>query len=315
MLKKIGCCLFLLISFNLCAAQDPYFVGELGSSWEFASDHLPIGLTMDQTHISFWNILNKLYLGHIVENTQGLRESAIMRDNVPDTQNPPLTVRETTVLKEIAEMIHHPTHPRSLIALQETHPDVLKALQKSLPPGWQIALPPGQKTSQDIFLYDTQVFELVSLEAEKYSDQLPKTIFSLTLTEKASGKTVRFIQSHIPGGPVNSPAACAKFAEVALKQFDPSITLILMGDMNQSPSVIEKALDLAAKNAGLDKQPYRYLENPNPTHMNTLMEASWIDLFFIYTPDSSAKIQPSQPEELFDELVPIVNLLKGYAKP
>ncbi len=43
----------------------PYYVGELGELWLFPSDHLPIGASLDNFHIAFWNILNKNYLFHI----------------------------------------------------------------------------------------------------------------------------------------------------------------------------------------------------------------------------------------------------------
>jgi len=34
--------------------------------------------------------------------------------------------------------------------------------------------------------------------------------------------------------------AVAKFAKEAMRQFDPAFTIVLMGDMNQSPAVIER---------------------------------------------------------------------------
>lgn len=290
-------------------SHHPYFVGELGTSWQFPSDHLPRGATVGNFHIAFWNILNKSYLGYIEENTQGLRHSSILNDNVSIEPNDSLTIREMISGQMILEMINHPTHPRSLIALEETHSNVHKYLKKILPSNWVIATPPNRPNSQDIFLYDSNVFEHVAFEATKYSSKFSKKIFTITLREKASDKIFRFLQSHIPGGP-NSREACANFSEEALKQYDPNLTLILMGDMNKPPAVIQKALTKAAMISGCS-QPFTYLPIAHASHINTRLEASWVDNFFIYSPDTH--IQASDlPEEICVDLVPIVQLLNEF---
>lgn len=291
-------------------SQQPYFVGEIGAAWQFPSDHLPRGASVGNFHIAFWNILNKDYLYHIEENTQGLRDSSIITDNVPADPNDTLTVREMFIGQLIIDMINHPTHPRSLIGLEETHKDVHKYLQQHLPSPWKIATPPNQPFSQDIFLYDSEKFELIDLEAIQYTEKFPKTIFTITLLEKQSNQVFRFLQSHIPGGPVDSAAGCAKFAEEALRQYDPNLTMVLMGDMNQTPDVIQEALEKAAADAGIS-QPFDYLPIAYPSHINTKLKASWIDNFFIYSPDTSI-VGSDQPEELFEDLRPLVQLLNDF---
>lgn len=291
-------------------SHQPYFVGELGNSWQFPSDHLPRGATIGNFHIAFWNILNKNYLGHIEENTQGLLHSSILKDNIPVEPGNTLTIREMISGQLIMEMVNHPTHPRSLIGLEETHPDVHKYLKKNLPSNWVIATPPNQPNSQDIFLFDSNIFELISLHAVQYSPKFPKTIFTITLREKASDKVFRFLQSHIPGGPINSEEGCAKFSEEALKQYDSNLTLVLMGDMNQSPDFIQNALEKVAE-AKIGFQPFSYLPIAHPSHMNTKLEASWIDNFFIYSPDTPIRAS-DLPEEVCNDLVPIVKLLNEF---
>lgn len=294
---------------NILESHRPYLVGELGASWQFPSDHLPRGATLGSFHIAFWNILNKNYLGHIEENTQGLRHSSILNDNVPAELGDTLTIRERIIGQNILEMINHPTHPRSLIALEETHKDVHHYLKQNLPSNWVIKTPPNQPHSQDIFLYDSNVFEFINLEAVKYSPDLPKTIFTINLREKTSNKEFRFLQSHIPGGP-HSAEGCAKFAEEALKQYDPNLTIVLMGDMNQSPKNIQDVLEKAARMKGYSRS-FSYLPIEHPSHMNTKLEASWIDNFFVYSCD--IPIQSSDvPEEIFNGVVPIVEMLNEY---
>lgn len=292
--------------------NQPYFVGELGKDWQFPSDHLPIGLTLGSFHIAFWNTLNKDYLGHIASNTQGLRDSSILKDNIQVEINNPLTKRELTVANIIMEMIKHPTHPRSLVVLQETNPDLQDYLSKHIPSGWEIAFPLDQPISQDLFLYDTAVFNFISIDSVLYSDTAPKSIFTVTLEEKASGQIFRFLQSHVPGGPVKAKEGGEKFSREALRQFDPNLTIVLMGDMNQSPNVIQDILTNASIANGLPSSPYTYLPIDYPSHMNTHMQASWIDHFFVYSPDSELDIKGSDnPEDVANGLVPIVNLLNS----
>lgn len=292
--------------------NQPYFVGELGSAWEFPSDHLPVGITLGSFHIAFWNNLNKDYLGHIEANTQGLRDSSILRDNVQIDADSPLTLRELTIADIIIEMINHPTHPRSLVALQETNADLQNFLREQLPLDWKIATPLNQPISQDLFLYDSAVFNLIAIDSVLYEKTAPKSIFTLTLEEKATGKIFRFLQSHVPGGPVKSKEGCEKFSAEALRQFDSNLTIVLMGDMNQSPNVIHNSLATASKDAGLPNSPYTYLSIDYPSHMNTHTQASWIDHFFIYSADSDLDIKGSDyPEEVSSQLVPLVELLNS----
>lgn len=292
--------------------HNPFYIGELGEKWQFPSDHLPRGMSVGNLHIAFWNILNKNYLHHIVENTQGLRDSSIMTDNIHVNSTSTLTVRELRSIEIILGMINHPTHPRSIIGLQETHGDVLNYLKKILPSNWVVANPPGQPHSQDLYLYDTNVFEFVTVRGVRYTENMPKTIFTLTVREKFTGEVYRFVQSHIPGGP-NSAEGSEKFANEAIKQFNSNETTILMGDMNASPTTIKDALRTAATKTGLQRQPYYYLPIDYPSHMNTKLEASWIDNFFIHRPKIAGKVLPSHlPVEVHESLEPIVDLFRIY---
>lgn len=292
------------------SAHKSYLVGELGEAWEYPSDHLPRGMSIDGTHIVFWNILNKRYLGHILENTQGLAKSAIMRDHKSAEGHPSLTVREINIINQIFEMVDHPSHPRSLVALQEVHEDVFNYLKNNMSAKWSIETPLNAPFSQTIFIFDTEVFDLVSSEAVYYEPGIPRAVFILTLVERSTGDKMRFIQSHVPGGP-NSAKGIAKFSKEVMNFFDPSITTVLMGDMNATPEAIQKGLETAAKKAELPQKLFNYLEIAYPSHINTHAEASWIDHFFVYNPLNLKTITPSNaPEEVASFVVPIVNLLR-----
>lgn len=310
-------CLVSVSFYCQATANKPYPVGELGELWQFPSDHLPVGMTLGSFHIALWNVLNKDYLGYIEQNTQGLKESLILRENVPinGEVSPPfpvqrgLTFREALIGERILEMVNHPTHPRSLIALQEAHQDLVYGLKTSLPSSWVVVTPPNQSKSEDVFLYNSELFEVIGTKATPYPAKLSSTIFTLDLREKTSNQRYRFIQSHIPGGPA-SKESVAKFAEEALKQYQKDLTIVLMGDMNQSPSVIAQALTKVAENLTIS-QPYRHLPVPYPTHINTKCQAAWIDNFFVVAPKNQGSVKASNPEELFDSLKPIVDLLKN----
>lgn len=156
---------------------------------------------------------------------------------------------------------------------------------------------------------------MIDSSSVRYSEEAPRSIFTLTLMEKATQKSYRFIQSHLPGGP-NALAGSARFAEVVLDQFDPSITSILLGDMNQSPQAIQQTLKETS--IYLNRElPYQYIESPYPTHINTHQQASWIDLFFIYFSEPQETVQPSDEKELLEQLVNISVLIKreGQMRP
>lgn len=287
---------------------DPISIEKPENTWNMPSDHLPIGATLGNVHIAFWNILNKNYLNHIEEDTQGLRDSLIITENYPISQNSSLTSRELISINIIMEMINHPTHPRSMIALEEVHKDVVQYLNSHLTENWVLVNPPGQKNSQDIFLYDNNVFELIQIDAVKYNDSQAKTIFTITLKEKQTDKRFRFVQSHIPGGPTSASEGREKFALEAMRQYDPDLTVVLMGDMNASPRFIETDLNSAAEQ-NLGKNPYTHLPVEYPTHVNTDCAAAWFDHFFISSPDPTG-ISSNRPEELCERLVDAVEVLK-----
>src|SRR5579859_7614015 len=82
---------------SLPSDVDRVYVGELQESWDFPSDHLPIGVFLgdgeDETLLISWNVLNSAYLKLIYENSQGLSRSALTRDDFAIKETG-LTLRE-----------------------------------------------------------------------------------------------------------------------------------------------------------------------------------------------------------------------------
>lgn len=295
-----------------------YPVGELGSQWTLGSDHLPVGGTIGAVHFVMWNILNTNALHHIEGNGQGLKDSFIMTANTPLQDN--LTLRESVIIDQIFEMIQHPTHPRSLLALQETSEDVFLKLKESLPSHLRL-LPTDVNDLKhgDIFIFDSEMFDFVDFKSTQYKDkQTPhgNTYMTLTLLEKETNILYRFVQSHVPGGPdANSLPSRLEFANAVMSDFNPQAITIILGDMNRSPDYFIKHFESAAQEQGLESQPFEIMWPPYATHINTHKEAAWIDNILIALPPTHKSTLPMQvsdkASDFFIDLQETLELLES----
>lgn len=306
-----------LIALSTVATQEPtstnrFPVGELGVEWQFPSDHLPIGGSVGDLHFAMWNILSTQFLSFIEGNGQGLRDSLIMTANVPVQEVEPLTVREQMIIDQVMQLFHHQTHPRALIALEETNDTVFQELKRVAPPNMVVIMPLlTDPQNRDIFIYNSDRLSQEEVHGVPYEVAPNNVISDIYFTDKLTGIEYRFIQSHVPGGPFNSPAGRKQLAEYVINKFDPEKTTIIMGDMNRSADYFQQDFAAAAQNRGLDIQPYENFPIPYPTHIDTNRDATWIDNLFIYNPHSEIPVQiSSDPDEFFGGLKPVVDLLK-----
>ncbi|NGX43085.1 MAG: hypothetical protein K940chlam7_01376 [Chlamydiae bacterium] len=288
-----------------------YPVGELGEKWVFPSDHLPVGATIGNIHLAAWNTLNTRYIYHILTNQQGLRESLIVSTNIPTEENKTLTVRENLIVDQILEMIDHPKHPRSLIAIQETGLDLFEELKKRLPKHMiTVTAYPGGLGCGDIFIYDSTIFEWVSLRSGLYQARPCNAYMTLTLLEKQTSILYHFVQSHVPAALGISGPARRELAGEIIGNFDASAITVVMGDMNRSPDFFIQDLKVAAEEEGLDCQPFANLWIPYPTHIDTHRRASWIDNLFLYNPFDEIPVHiEREANHFFSNFHPIMELL------
>jgi len=314
--------IFLLILFHLQAVTgnipeeksfptkhfNSYPVGELGRQWTFPSDHLPVGGKISESYFACWNILNKDYLHWIESNTQGLKESLIMEENIEIEGKQGLTVRENHIIGYVVEMLTHPTHPRSLIGLEETNVSVIKALSKILPPHFKMVT-----ADENIFIYNSDHLSPISYESGYYTN-LSNTWMSLTLQEKKSGKSILFILSHAPGGP-KCEHYLNELAEVVVRKHNPANFTVVMGDQNRPPGAFQLSLQLAKLK---HKKDYLFAHFciAYPTHINTHREASWIDNVFVSAPsvqdwENCSVCQTG--ESFFQDLAQAIELLQTLA--
>lgn len=277
-----------------------YDAGELGAAWEFPSDHLPVGGTVGNVHFALWNVLNTDYLHWIEMNGQGLRESLILSANVPGEYSS-LTLREEMLITNILEMLQHPSCPRSIVALQELGAPVFNALVSCLPGHYKLF--PNEVDSrdiQDVFIVDEKVFEVMDYAVAKYTFK-ENTIVKLVAIEKATGLKYCFIQSHVPGGPIDSKAARMEFSNFVMDYYDPDVITILLGDMNRSPDYFIPHFDEAARQRDISHH-FKILEIPYATHVDTHREFTWIDNVFVSNPHIDLPVIVSSRSEYFEQL-------------
>jgi hypothetical protein len=289
-----------------------YFVGELGEAWQFPSDHLPVAASIDNIHFALWNTLNTEYLHWIEKNEQGLRDSFILKANVPFSENSMLTIREDLVMEYIMKMLNHPTHPRSVLALQEVGDCLFRELSLRLPDFMHI-FPKNadEKKVEDLFIIDTRIFDILDSEITQYAFS-HNTIIRLTLCEKMTGLKYCFIQSHVPGGPVNSLPARVELAEKVMQEYNTENISIVLGDMNRSPDYFLPQFEQAANKMGLAVQPFINMDVSYPTHISTDREASWIDNIFISNPYPHIESHVAKDSsEIFKELQSTLDLLEN----
>lgn len=312
MFKGIVLFVLFVVNFFLINAEEKtsthsFPVGELGEAWDFPSDHLPIGGTIGNIHFAMWNILDTKALHHIIDNGQGLKDSYIVTANIP--YDDLITVREAKVIENVIEMIQHAKYPRSLIALQETGKEVYRRLQEVLPSNMKLYPVNAEEVGHgDVYIYDTNLFEVLSIDKAYYSIRSHNTMMALKLREKKTGLIYNFMQSHVPGGPIFSNPARKELAEYVKKHFDPHAITILVGDMNRSSDFFIKNFEQVFEN-----QPFTSMDILYPTHINTAKEASWIDNILIAIPEMDLKVEVAESSaELFQSLQSTIDLLNSF---
>lgn len=278
------------------------YVGELQEKWNFPSDHLPIGLTLDNLHYVSWNVLNTKHIHWVIEkNSQGLSHSMIADENV-FIENSNLTLRDKHIVELILRMIAHPTHPKSILALQECGESFLEELRHKLPSYFEIVA-----NGELAFLFDNRMFDIHSQEEifKVFEYEPQRSIQDIILRRLSNGQLFRFINVHLPGDPTKP--APLELALYLASSFNLSLTTIAMGDMNFTAVEMGTALD----NAFNDLPPFS-LYSPYCTNISPeVFTSKAIDHFIFY---SNENLFPSvnEPNEILIGLAPNVVLLNPY---
>lgn len=275
-------------------------VGELQEKWTYPSDHIAIGMTWDGLHIGSWNVLNNAYISWVIEkNSQGLSRSQIAKENI-EVNESGLTIRDQSVVASILEMLTHPTHPRSLLSLQECGPAFLDELEKNLPPSFKIVRDTNsQLKDYNAMIYDTRALRFIEEESNcavsgVFSED-SRTIMDIVFERIDTNQRFNVLNGHLPGAPGNpAPDEFARFA--AAKK-----AVIAMGDMNFNELEMGDAFD----RAGNFQKISPYCTNINP--FDFVSKA--IDHFFVSIPGAK-EISANKPEEVQANLQYMIDLLQ-----
>jgi hypothetical protein len=283
------------------------FVGELQERWEFPSDHLPVGASIDDFHLASWNVLNTIYLDWLYNNSQGLARSLIADENVPVNAEG-LTKRDLHVIEDILQMIQNPHCPKSMIALQECGRPFLKELVKHLPANWQMIRTNDKLRDENVVLYNTDRFIYVADESSIVYDAFPcqmgRALQNLVFLNKLTGKRYQVFNAHLPGDP-NLPGRY-EFAQYVLSHAKKDAVNVALGDMNFNEEEMADAFH--------DVDPNHRFTNYSsyPTNVGLDFCSKNIDHVFVR---NATFARGNTPNEVLSGLQQMVNLLQEETGP
>ena len=277
------------------------FVGELQERWQFPSDHVPIGMSLDDLNFASWNVLDAECMGWVIEkNSQGLSRSMIADEHIY-IENSKLTIRDQHVIDLILPMLQHPSHPKHLLSLQECGEPFIAELKRRLPSNFTILSNEG-----NAIVIDQSRFEIVDAKSVAiFSNDPERTIQDVILRRKNSDDNIRLVNAHLPGDPLKPGRF--EFTQYLANTFDSNLTTIAMGDMNFN----ELEMADAIRQAFPVTQPYSlyspYCTNVSPYTFNSKA----IDHFIVH---STKKPILHSPNQVMLGLDPIANLLGAVKK-
>jgi endonuclease/exonuclease/phosphatase family metal-dependent hydrolase len=289
------------------------YVGELQERWRFPSDHLPIGVTIDGFHVATWNVLNAEFMRWVEMDTQGLKNSIIMEEHV-SVDDSHLTVRDQHVADQIIQMIEHPTHPRSILSLQECSMPFIEELKRRLPENMKMVLcSDASVKDQNVIIYDSQQFAYLKDESRIVRDAYPSEGYGRALMDAvfqnwSTNIKYRVINAHVPGNP-DLPGRL-EFAKYVMSRESQDYVTMAMGDMNFELQEMNEAF----RSASLD------LEKTNPfegyaayyTNIGIDKRAKTIDAIFVSGGKFDSTVSVNRPQEVLSEgLQEAVDLLHG----
>ena len=276
------------------------YVGELQEKWQFPSDHLPVGISFEDLHFVSWNLLDTTYIDWVIEkNSQGLSRSMIADEHIYNGDSK-LTVRDLHIADCILEMVSHPTHPRSVLCLQECNKHLVDELRKRVSENFLII-----GNSHNVTLIDRRHFEIVESKevSEVFKDAPYRSFQDITLRRLPSKETLRLVNAHLPGDPTKP--APFEFTHYLAKTFDGKVTTVSMGDMNFDELKMSEALTQAF----LIDPPFS-LYSPYCTNISPyVLHSKAIDHILVYSPIQSSVVI-SDPEEIICGLSSMVALLE-----
>jgi hypothetical protein len=276
------------------------YVGELQEKWQFPSDHLPIGMTVDDVHFASWNVFDAEAMSWVIEkNSLGLSRSMIADEHVYIGDSK-LTIRDKHVADLILQTLSHPTMPRSIFSLQECSEPFIEELSSRLPAHFEIISNQGEAV-----VLDRRRFEVVEAKEVSgiFTGSPDRTFQDITL-RRCNGQTLRLLNVHLPGDPMQPGRF--EFAQYLANTFDPAVTTLAMGDMNFNELEMSDAMTRSFP----QRSPFS-LYSPCCTNITPYAFVSKaIDHFLVYSPNSSPVVL-SAPDQIMPGAADMLALLQG----
>jgi len=280
------------------------YVGALQERWQFPSDHLPIGVSVTDANSSFrvvsWNVLNSAYMKWIYDNSQGLAESSLTKEDIPIKENG-LTLREQHAIDSLLFMIEFSSN---IICLQECSERFIHELQLQLPFHMKIVRSSDAAVkNQNIVLYDGLLFELIekNLHAGVFTSEPSRPLMEVVL--ESQGIRTRIFNAHLRCDAL-MPQRFELAHFVSSRKKKEEITVVL-GDLNVDQKEMKEAFAPHDSSHGfLSFSPYKTTVSPE-------LESKTIDHIFIDSGDNILKMRENLPNEMLVGMQDIVDLLNN----
>ncbi|CAE7811584.1 NLRC3 [Symbiodinium necroappetens] len=282
--------------------------------WDFASDHPPVGARIvlkgsgfGALNVASFNVLNMHYMKYIDNDWQGLKGSKM--------QQSPAEQRAEELVSVILRILHHPSHPKAVLCLQECWSEFLNLLEAKLgAQGCRIRCTGDRsQKNQEAIVYNSAYVELVDFHClqEPYSSDLKKVIavacFKLQGGGEASNGQLRIVTTHLPGTPY-SPA-CRDFSDALSSEIKADcgkIPTLLMGDLNFPLEVLRPLL----KHFGRLRDVH-FAAIPYPTNVSQAsLIPKRIDCIASLSPSDVLEVAALGADEVLHGLQPQVDLLR-----
>lgn len=281
------------------------YVGELQERWTFPSDHLPIGVTVQDANSHFriisWNVLNSAYLKWIYENSQGFAGSSLTEEDIPIKENG-LTLREQHVI----DIIQSLKDSNSVLCLQECSELFIQELKLQLPPHIKaICSSDTPVRNQNIILYDTTVFEFIdkTLHTHVFSSEPARPLMEVILEK--NGVQYRIFNVHLRCDEAKQQRFDLAEFIYARKQKD-EVTVVL-GDLNVERAPMIDAFDKTSTH--YNQINYFLAFSPYKTTVSPELESKAIDHIFLDPGLIFFKVRENNADEILEGLQYLVDLL------
>ena len=279
---------------NKLESENLNSLAPLRELWTFPSDHLPVGALVEvggrKLEVATLNCLADRHLHWVTEkDSQGLKGSLIT--TAKD--------RNDLVAEVVVEMLTQKEHPKDLIALQEVSNVLVSKLRESLPDDFHI-----WKKGELAFIHNRNILTVTNISYHNIFQHYPgKFVMKIKFSISDSNSQFWVVVVHMPGDPKTSLSSRRNLANYLERVASTGLTAIAMGDMNfTAKEMVEVFSEVEIK---FD------LVSPYPTNINPAPERFSKAIDHIVVLNSAGEVTAREPDEVWERLEKLVELLKN----